>query len=131
MKRIPTPLIVVVVALGLLAVGCRANPVYNVQDAAIVTGKANASTDDIQKAILRAGGSLGWNMKPAGNGAILGTLTLRKHVAVVEIKYNPKSYSILYKDSQNLDYDGSTIHGNYNGWIQNLNRAIQVQLQTL
>lgn len=130
MKRISKPLIVVIAALGLLAIGCRANPVYNVQDAAIVTGKANASADDVQKAILRAGTSLGWTMKPAGN-SILGTLTLRSHVAIVEIKYNPKTYSILYKDSQNLDYNGSTIHSNYNGWVQNLNRAIQAQLQAL
>ena len=40
------------------------------------------------------------------------------------------SYSIDYKNSLNLKYDSTknTIHKNYNGWIQNLDNAIQVQL---
>ncbi len=117
--------------LAMFAAGCRSNPPYNVEGAAIVTGRTNASLDDVQKAILRAGGTLGWVMTPAGSGEIMGTLRLRKHVAVVTIKYNMKTYSILYKDSQNLNYDGKSIHSNYNGWIQNLHRAIQTQLSTL
>lgn len=117
--------------LFLVLGGCKAAPVYNVQDAAIVTGTTNASMNDVQQAIVRAGSSLGWSMRPAGTGSMVGTLHLRKHVAVVDIRYNTKTYSILYKDSQNLDYNGSTIHNNYNGWIQNLNRAIQTQLATL
>lgn len=126
--------ILFVAVLSLVAVvgsGCRANPVYNVQDAAIVSGKTQASMGDISKAIVRAGSSLGWNMKEAGNGHIVGTLNVRKHMAVVDIKYNPKTYSILYKDSQNLAYDGTTIHNNYNGWVQNLDRAIRTQINTL
>jgi len=110
---------------------CRSTPVYNVQDAAIATGATNANMRDVEKAIVRAGTSLGWSMKPAGSGSMIGTLNLRKHVAVVDIRYNTKTYSILYKDSQNLDYNGSSIHSNYNGWIQNLNRAIQAQFATL
>lgn len=111
--------------------GCRTNPVYNVEGAAVVTGKTQASMDEVKNVIIRSGASLGWVMKPAGTGSIIGTLNLRKHVAVVDIKYNTKTYSILYKDSQNLDYDGKTIHGNYNSWIQNLNRAIQANLSAL
>lgn len=116
---------------ALVAAGCKSAPVYNVQDAAIATGATNASMENVQKAIIRAGSSLGWNMKPAGNGAMIGTLQLRKHVAVVDIRYSTQTYSILYKESQNLDYDGTNIHSNYNGWIQNLNRAIQTQLATM
>jgi len=119
------------VLLGISVAGCRTAPVHNVQDAAIVTTKANVSAEDIEKAIVRAGASLGWNMKRAQEGLMLGTLNLRDHVAVIEIRYNSKAYSILYKDSQNLNYDGTNIHSNYNGWITRLNRAIQVQLSTL
>lgn len=113
------------------AAGCRANPVYNVEAAAVVTGKAGATVEDVKKAILRAGGALGWTMNPIAPGQIVGTLRLRKHVAVIDIKYNMNTYSIMYKDSTNLDFDGTSIHSNYNGWIQNLNKAIQVQLTTL
>jgi len=123
--------IVLISMLVVVAAGCRSNPVFNVEDASIVTGKTNASMDDVKNAIVRAGGSLGWIMKPTGSGSILGTLNLRKHVAVIDIKYNSKTYSILYKSSQNLNYDGKNIHSNYNGWIQRLNQAIQAQLSSI
>jgi hypothetical protein len=117
--------------LVLFTTGCTSHPLYNVDDAAIVTGKTEASMDEIKNAVVRAGASLGWSMKPAGAGHLIGTLHLRKHVAVVDIKYNTKTYSIMYKDSVNLNYDGKNIHRNYNGWIQNLNHAIQAQLSAI
>ena len=48
-----------------------------------------------------------------------------------EHRHKNKNYSINYKDSTNLDYDGTNIHRNYNGWIANLDRAIKTQLATL
>ena len=87
--------------------------------------------DDMQKAIVRAGAGLGWQMKVAEPGLIVGTLRLRSHMAVVDIKYDTKAYSITYKDSSNLDYDGANIHKNYNGWVQNLDNAIRVQIANL
>ncbi|MCR4300950.1 MAG: hypothetical protein NUV51_05010 [Sulfuricaulis sp.] len=120
--------IVVISVLIMTVAGCRSNPVLNIEDAAVVTGKSQASADEVKNAIMLAGKSLGWVMKPGGAGSILATLNLRKHMAVVDIKYNTKTYSIIYKNSQYLDYDGTNIHGNYNGWVQRLNQAIQVQL---
>ncbi|MCB1859343.1 MAG: hypothetical protein KDI63_13770 [Gammaproteobacteria bacterium] len=105
--------------------------VYNVENASIVANIANVSAADVRKAIIRAGGTLGWNIKDAGPDRLEGTLHLRSHVAKVDIPYSPTSYSILYNDSTNLRYDGTKIHSNYNGWIQNLHKAIQVQLNTL
>ena len=63
----------------------------------------------------------------------MGKLNARDHMAVVEIPYTENSFSIKYKDSQNLNYDASTgsIHNNYNGWVRNLENAIQVQLSAL
>ena len=52
-------------------------------------------------------------------------------MAKVDINYNTKTYSITYKDSSDLDYDGTKIHKNYNGWIQNLDNAIKVQLSAI
>jgi len=118
------------VVLLLMAV-CRAPmPVYNVTSAPVVTNKP-ASANDIQQAITRAGAGLGWQMVQCGPGAIEGTLILREHRAVVDIKYNSKTYSITYKDSEKLNYDGTNIHPNYNGWIQNLDRAIRAQLTAI
>lgn len=120
-----------VLALTLLAFGCTTKPIYNVTAAPVSTTKPNATLDDVRQAILRAGGTMGWQMTPDTPGHMLGTLALRGHTAVVDINYNPKTYSITYKDSTGLDADGTRIHNNYNGWIQNLDRAIQAQLRVL
>ncbi|MEW6647128.1 MAG: hypothetical protein AB1450_08010 [Pseudomonadota bacterium] len=131
MKRLFALVLLIGVSLA-IATGCRSNPVYNVEDATVVTNTDKPATaEDIKKAILRAGTTLGWNMKVAKPGHIIGTLNLRKHMAQVDIKYSPKSYSITYRDSQNLDYDGTNIHSNYNGWIQRLQQNIQSQLNMM
>ena len=119
-------MIAITAALVFLA-GCRAAPVYNIENAPIEVNSKHSS-DNIKKAIIRAGVALGWKMKAKANGHIVATLFLRKFVAIVDIKYNTKSYSITYKDSKGLNYDGTNIHQNYNGWIKNLDRGIQSQL---
>ena len=122
----------VVAAAGLaLMFGCTTQPIMNVSDAPVSTNKPKASMDDIRTAIVRAGAGLGWQMTPDRPGHITGRLALRTHVAVVDIDYSLKSYSIKYKESTNLDQDGDKIHRNYNGWIQNLDKAIKTQLSLL
>lgn len=123
----------VAASLLLVLIGCRgAVPIYNVGESPVVTNKA-ATTEAVQQAITRAGTSLGWQMIAREPGRMEGILLLRRHRAVVDIVYDTKNYSIQYKDSSNLNYDASanTIHGNYNGWIQNLDRAIRAQLSAL
>ena len=118
--------------LVLLAGGCRAPmPVYNVTDAPVAASKPSPSLDEVGKAIHRAGVALGWQMKETKPGHMLATLALRKHVAVVDVNYGVKSYSIRYKDSTELGYDGQNIHPNYNGWVQNLDKGIRAQLSLL
>ena len=120
--------------IGLLAlalVGCKSNPVYNIEGAPISASTSGYSLRDVRDAIQQAGVSLGWQMKDVQPGLIVGTLVVRDHMAQVEIPYNRTSYSILYRDSQNLNYDGVSIHSNYNGWIQRLNGAINAQLSRL
>jgi len=117
--------------IGVLALtGCRSDMVMNINDAAISVDNKHSMTD-IKKAIKRAGGSLGWQMKESGPGQMVGTLILRTHVAVVDITYSDSKYSIKYKDSKNLNYDGEMIHSNYNGWVLRLNQNIQVQLANM
>ncbi|HSB48068.1 MAG TPA: hypothetical protein VLD15_00980 [Burkholderiales bacterium] len=123
---------IVVAAAMLVAAGCRTpTPVYNVANSPISTSKTNPSLDEVGKTIVQAGASLGWQMRQTKPGHVLGTLYLRRHVAVVDITYSAKSYSINYKDSTELDYDGANIHPNYNGWIQNLDNRIRAQLSAL
>lgn len=120
--------------LSLAFFGCGTPPVYNVNNNAVVVPTDKTATmTDVEKAIMRAGGGLGWIMKKEKEGLIKGTLVLRTHTAVVAITYNTETYSINYESSVNLNYDptNNTIHSNYNGWIQNLNKAILVQLSLI
>lgn len=115
-------LLVVGIALG----ACRAAPVYNVSSATMAT-PPNASVEQVADAIKRAGLGLGWQMIDKSPGEIEGRLNLRSHLAVVSITFDTKQFSIFYKDSVDLKYDGTTIHKNYNGWVQNLEKAILAQ----
>jgi hypothetical protein len=112
----------------LLLGACRSVPVMNVVDAPVGTAR---SAQQVEQAIVSAGNSLGWRMQPLGPGKLQGTLNLRDHRAVVDIEYTAKVYSIKYKESSpSLNYDGKSIHNNYNGWIENLDRAIRNRLMS-
>ena len=110
--------------------GCRTAPVLNVENAPVVANKP-PTMKDVQDAITRAGVALGWKIEPVKPGLMQGTLNLRTHTAVVEIPYSTTAFSIKYKDSVNLNYTGDSIHSNYNGWIQNLEKGIATQLKAL
>lgn len=119
------------IIMGLLMLGgCRTAPVLNIDNAA-VSVQGNYSEKDVKNAIVRAGTALGWIMKSKGPGRIEGTLLLRTHMAKIDILYDKTKYSIKYKDSRDLDYDGTNIHSNYNGWITRLNNNIQAQLSAI
>lgn len=111
-------------------IGCRATPIRSVNQAP-VTASGKYSLKDVKKGIVQAGQSLGWGMKSVKSGVIIGTIFVRNHMAKVEIKYNKKNFSILYKDSAGLKYDGVNIHKNYNSWVTNLERRINSQLSGL
>jgi hypothetical protein len=124
---------ILVASLFLALIGCRgASPIYNISSSPVVSNKT-ATVDDVQKAILRAGATLGWQMAQQEAGKVEGVLVLRNHRAVVDIAYDARNYSIKYKDSSNLNYapEAQTIHNNYNGWIQNLDKAIRAQLSMM
>lgn len=108
----------------------RCGPIQNVTDAPVPSASGRPlSSDEVRKAIMRAGTSLGWQMNADAPGRITGTLNVRsKHTAVVEIPYSSRSYSINYKSSVNLNEEEGQIHNNYNGWVKNLARSIDANL---
>jgi hypothetical protein len=116
-------------ALAVSLAACSA-PIRNVDHAAFATtsGK-NLSLEQARAAIIRAGAALGWEIKDDGPSSLTGTLHLRKHTAVVEIPYSATDYSIEYRSSVNLNEKNGRIHKNYNGWVQNLSKRINVELQ--
>ncbi|NEN67729.1 hypothetical protein G3W52_27560, partial [Escherichia coli] len=69
-----------------------------------------------------------WIMSDAGPGVIKGKLQNRDHVADIKINYSATSYSIVYVSSINLMAANGKIHRNYNRWVHNLDKDIQVTL---
>lgn len=123
---------VLLAAVFAFGIGCRTSLVYNVEKSPVTLyGDNQATMEQVEKSIFRAGAGLGWKMKTVSPGVMVGTLAVRSHVAVVDITYNTQEYNITYKDSTDLKYDGTNIHSNYNGWVQNLDKAISAQLSTL
>jgi hypothetical protein len=115
-----------------LVAGCTVAPIQNVNNAPVVSTAGKPLTQEqLRESILRAGAALGWDMKEAGPGKMVGTLALRTHTAVVDIGYSTTSYSINYQSSVNLQETNGKIHKNYNGWITNLNKGINTQLALL
>jgi hypothetical protein len=104
-----TILAVIICSLAAVFGGCRTSTLHEVRDVAVSTNIPNATKEDVRKAIIRAGGTLGWQMKDNGADALTGTLVLRDHTAIVDIPYTATSYSILYKDSKNLKRQASSI----------------------
>lgn len=133
----------------ILVTGCsRQTFVYNVPTQDVTTNKKQASVEEVKKAIITAGASLGWIMHTTSPNHLTATLHVRTHMAKVDIHFNAKSYSIKYIDSTNLKYepagtetideDGvsssnnkAIIHKNYNSWVTNLDRAIKAQFSTI
>lgn len=114
----------------LVVAACRSGDVYNVQSSPLAASHA-VTLAQVGQVVKEAGAGLGWVMKDAGPGRMTGTLALRSHVAIVDIAYDTQQFSITYKDSTNLNYDGQHIHSNYNGWIQNLEQAIRAKSSAL
>ena len=130
MKKVASAL---VVGALLALTGCaRTAPIYNLDSVPIVApGGKSLSESQVRTAIIAGGANLGWRIGDVVPGHLEGTLTLREHIAVVDILYTGGSYAIRYKRSTNLNERDGIIHSNYNGWIQNLYRAIRTQIARL
>jgi hypothetical protein len=116
-------------ALAFALAGCTTAPILNVSEAPANSASGKPlSRDQVRTAIVRAGASLGWQMKDESPNMLVGSIMLRNHTAVVEIPYSANNYSVKYRSSTNLNEANGNIHKNYNGWIQNLTRGINAQL---
>ena len=92
------------------------------------TSTITNSEADVEKGILKACIQLGWKCTPMSEGKIKGVLDIRTHQLTVDIAYDKTAYSINYKDSINLNYNGKKIHRQYVNWVSNLIRHIDAEM---
>lgn len=125
------------VALGaaLLIAGCRAAPIYNAEDVSYASPRVSTAQtldqSDYQDAIVRAGARRGWTFREEGPGHLAGSVAVRnKHFATVDVYFDRDKFSIVYRSSQNLNYDPTLkeIHPNYNSWVSLLEQDIQKEI---
>ena len=102
-----------IAVVGALAGCARTAPIDQVHTSV----SAGHTQDQVKTAILKAGIQRQWVMSEA-----------RDHVAEVRITYTATSYDIKYDSSLNLQASGGKIHKNYNRWVRNLDKDIQLNL---
>ena len=128
------PLLVLLLVFPLAACKRQAAPINNVIDWPLTRGEALATTK-VKTAILAACAERGWVAREVRPGLISAALSTdrNKHSAQIEIPYSGTNYSIIYKHSENLNYDANrqTIHNRYNAWVKYLRQSIEAQLVKL
>ena len=121
--------ILVTVLMAIVLAGCNTTiPVRNYMNQTIPNyGNTAQTISNVEKSIIKGAVSLGWQANVVEQGKVEATLFIRSHKLVVEITHDDKSYSIVYKDSVNLKYDGEKIHRQYANWVNNLINAINAE----
>lgn len=113
----------------LLLAACKTAPIHQYDSIPIAySDRVSLTGAEVKTAILHGAEDSGWQAAPLDLGVIEATYTLRNHEAAVEITYTPTTYPIHYKDSQVLNYDGTSIHRAYNTWVDELRLAIDKRL---
>ena len=87
---------------------------------------------EVRDSILWAATAKNWKVDYVGAGRLTGKLTVRdRHMIEVAIVYTPQEYSIVYRDSLNMNFNpkDGTIHPNYNRWVGELRQAIDSALR--
>jgi hypothetical protein len=106
----------------------KAGPSSEVHGAIIEAKAEQLSAAQVRDAIIEAATDRGWIVKEDDPGRILLETYIRRHSATVTVDYSPTAYDITYTDSENLLYDGTNIHKNYNEWIRLLQEQINRRL---
>ncbi len=132
------PSAIAVVILALL-IGCeRVQPIYNVQNRLVPATLGSLGLEEIEQRIIDAAAASQWQAVRVRPGVLRATNKFRRHVAVVKIEFNTKTYSIQYESSFNLlhrigfpetSYAGQkVIHRNYNRRVRQLELEIERRL---
>lgn len=121
-------------ALVTLLLGAQANtacgfnvaPVYDVQQAAVITASGQPTTTAFVRSVLvRALTHKRWSVVSEQPGVIVATVTSAGSSATIQIDYSATEYSIHHQESSpSMKFDGVKIHKHYNNWIKTLNNAI-------
>lgn len=98
--------------------------------------RAGTTMKQIKATIEKVATTRSWTLSNASLGQFTGKRAWggedhNKHNIVVDVVYDLKTFSIRYKDSKRMKYDGSSIHPTYNYMILLLEEGIQEAVSKL
>ena len=107
-------------------------PISNFEDLPV---RATMTAEQVRETIMAASAAIRsrpWAMTDTGAGKMIGRLNVRRHQAVVEIRYSASHYSIVYLNSGRLNHNVSdgTINAAYNTWVRELQATLDSALSS-
>ena len=129
MKRALTATLLVVTIVFSSAEAAR---VENLEGLAVPerTDGTRFTLEEVQALITQGCDRRQWTPETEAETVITCSILVRgRHYVKVEIPFSEMDYSILYRDSAEMDYDEERqrIHRKYNGWVNNLRLMIDRQ----
>jgi hypothetical protein len=109
----------------------RTAKVYNAVDVAFESN-ANTIMQSLERVITAAFEEELWTVEHIAPGHLEAwILVTGRHLAKVDVTYDLNKYSIMYKDSETLMYDGKKIHKNYNRWVQKVEHHVDYGIEQI
>ncbi len=108
----------------MLLAACTA-PLINVENTWLsIPSSIDVTMQQVEKAIYRGAVDRGWSVRHLAPGRPEAEIQAKIRKAVVQIIHDTKTFSITYKDSRNLEYNGTRIKRKYNRWVRQLRQSI-------
>lgn len=95
--------------------------------------KKGLTMEKVRATIERTAVRNGWQLSDQKEGSFVGKREWGggKHNIVVDVLYDLRKFSINYRDSHQMRYDGSWIHNSYNRMVQKLEEDIIAAVNAL
>jgi len=122
-------ILMIMMALLSVLTACSGPQIYNTDMP--VTSQPLVTQELVGTAIMSASRFFEeWNVTKVRPGEMKGTLSYGAHVGIVSIPYDANSFRIIYKSSDNFDFDAEdqTIHPRYNAWVKKLEDRINEEI---
>lgn len=126
----------IALACWLAAVQARENdPITNYLDMPVkARGGKPLSQAEVRDAIVAGASARQWKVNYVGAGLLVAQRNIAgRHLVEVDIRYGPQQYSVIYRNSINMNYRASdaSIHPNYNRWARDLVDGINFAIYRL
>lgn len=110
------------------------SPIHKVESESYGWGPAKGVTlAQVRETVEKTALDMGWNLNNEKNGSFVAKKVWGggKHSAVIDVIYTLKDFTIRYNSSDQLGYNGSTIHKNYNLLVTRLEEKIKLNVSKL